>query len=104
MGGGKPNQPNNMPSILSKADRDEVLDRVAVKVAEAITQSILDELGLYVGEALQVPVAFAARLTGWNEKWIRRNLPLTEAEGQVAMVQMADIKTAIQTRKSKCKY
>lgn len=72
-------------------------------VAEAYAEQLLlaqrKEVEEFIGGSVAIPISFAVRLTGWNEKWIRRNLPIIQAEGQAASVQLSDIKSAIQSRK-----
>lgn len=73
---------------------------IAHSYAEKLLEAQREEVSEFLGGAVAIPISFAVRLTGWNEKWIRRNLPIIQAEGLVASVQLSDIKHAIETRKS----
>lgn len=69
--------------------------------ARLIHQEIVTELGDHIGRKFTIPVSMAVRLSGFNEKWIRRNLPIVTAEGQNDAIQFGDLTDAIEQRKTK---
>lgn len=74
---------------------------VAKEQARLAHEAITSELGEHVGRKFPVPISLAVRISGWNEKWIRRNLKIIEAEGQHDAVQFGDLIDAMEQRKNK---
>ncbi|MDC0088135.1 hypothetical protein OAI07_01190 [Akkermansiaceae bacterium] len=77
--------------------RSSVVDQLAQKSHNAIAEL----LGEHVGRKFPFPVAFAERISGFSEKWIRANIPLIKAEGQRDNVEFGDLIDAMNDRKVK---
>lgn len=69
--------------------------------ARLVHEEMCRELGEAIGASFPVPISLASRVSGWNERWIRRNLPLIEAEGQHDAIEWGDLRQAMQSRKNK---
>lgn len=72
-----------------------------VEQARLAHEAITSELGEHVGRKFPVPISLAVRISGWSEKWIRRNLKIIEAEGQHDAIQFGDLIDAMEQRKNK---
>lgn len=83
--------------LKDKEFRSEIVNRQAGLIHE----NIISELGCYVGRRFTFPISLASRLSGFNEKWIRRNLPIISTEGHADVVEFGDIISAMNERKSK---
>jgi len=81
--------------------RGDLITRTAEMISAKYAGEVLEELGMFLGAAAGLPVSLVARITGWNDKWIRRNLPVVKAEGQFDSVMLCDVKEAIFNRKDK---
>lgn len=81
--------------------RAEIIDKAALNVSERYISEILTEIGGCLGDKTAIPLSLATRIAPWNERWIRRNLPLIKAEGQVDAIQISDLLNAMETRKNK---
>lgn len=82
---------------------EEFLKNLAREQAALIHEEMCKELGEAIGSNFPVPISLASRVSGWNERWIRRNLPLIEAEGQHDSISWGDLKKAMENRKNKGK-
>ena len=81
--------------------RADIIKAAAAGIVENYCTEILREIGAYLGEKTAIPLSLAVRFTPWNEKWIRRNLPIIKAQGQVDSIEIKDLKEAIERRKNK---
>jgi hypothetical protein len=81
--------------------RADIIKAAAAGVVESYCQDILAEIGAYLGKKTAIPLSLAVRISPWNEKWIRRNLPIIKAEGQVDSIELGDLTTAMENRKNK---
>ncbi|MGE9268384.1 MAG: hypothetical protein ACQKBY_09830 [Verrucomicrobiales bacterium] len=57
--------------------------------------ALVEEFGGCIGKAFPIPVPMAIRLSGFNDKWIRRNIPLIKVEGQHDAIAYGDLIEAI---------
>ena len=81
--------------------RADIIKETAMKIANDWRDSVLRELGCYLGEKAAIPVSLAIRFSGFNDKWIRRNIPIIKAEGQADAIEIKDLKDAMERRKDK---
>ena len=79
--------------------RADLIKESAKRIERKHSKEILKELGCFLGKKAALPVSLSARISGWNVQWIRRNLPIIEAEGQVDAVELADLMKAMKDRK-----
>lgn len=84
---------------LTKEQEAVVLDMVASKISEKIYKDIVGELGQFVGPQFGIPVSLAARITGWNQNWIRRNIKPIDAKGQTQLIAFGEMQKAWEDRK-----
>lgn len=81
--------------------REALIASTAKEIAAGFHESVLQEIGCFLGRKAALPLSLASRITGFDVKWIRRNLPVIKAEGQIDSIQLGDLVEAMEKRKDK---
>ena len=94
-----------MEAIFTPSDEQfadpEFRQMVANSCADKLLADQANDLAKMGGRKFAIPIKMAVRISGWNEKWVRRNLAefIIVAEGQQDCIELGDLENAMDKRK-----
>ena len=89
-----------LDGLMSNSDFRNAL---AKSMSVEAHKSLAKRFGSMVGEKFPIPISVATRLSGFSDKWIRRNLPLITGEGVTTQIEFGKIVEAMEDRETKLK-
>lgn len=89
---------------LDRALADPELRRELIKELVANAHFLLvKRFGEFLGDKFLIPISVATRLSGFSDKWIRRNMTLVSGAGLTTQIEFGKIVQAMEDRETKLK-